>query len=237
MRISVLVVLVLLAVAAPGPARAIVGGHPADEPWVVALFDPGRNLFCGGALIAPDKVVTAAHCTVERTALATLDRQRITVVAGRPDLDQPVGHEVEVASSWRHPDFRSVAEGDDVAILTLAHPLPYRTIAVGAAYTGPATVHGWGRTGELAPASRVLRAVDVPVLDDGTCRKADSVHNPAKMLCAGYPEGGKDACEGDSGGPIVQDGALIGVVSYGRGCARPGEPGVYTRLAAYLDLF
>ncbi|XVV02170.1 serine protease [Actinosynnema sp. CA-248983] len=237
MRIAALVFAVL--VLAATPAAAVVGGREsADQPWVVALYDRYGQFFCGGALIAPDKVLTAAHCTVERSALGTRERLvgDLRVVAGRRDLDSSDGREVRVAAVWRHPDFRTAAEGDDIATLTLVQRLPYRPIPLGEAGPGDvATVFGWGRTAELAPPSATLREVDLPVLSDHACARVLEGFRSDAMMCAGYPEGGKDACEGDSGGPMTVRGALVGVVSYGKGCARVGLPGAYTRVSRYLD--
>ena len=235
MRISAPVFAVLVLVLSALPADAIVGGREAPAtPWAVALFDKG-TFFCGGALIAPDKVVTAAHCTVSRNALGTRERlpADLTAVAGRADLDTAEGRAVPVASFWRHPAYTGVSTGDDVATITLATPLPYRPIRIADASSGQATVYGWGRTGELAAPSRRLREVDVPIRSDADCAAEVPDYRPGGMLCAGYPEGGRDACEGDSGGPLTVAGELVGVVSYGRGCARPNQPGVYTRLSRY----
>ncbi|MGM1065715.1 serine protease [Saccharothrix sp. Mg75] len=237
MRISAPVFAVLVLVLSAVPADAVVGGREAPPvPWAVALVDRAGGFFCGGALIGPDEVVTAAHCTVERTALTRRDRrpEEVTALVGRADLDGDAGHAVEVRAVWRHPDFTDVASGHDVAVLTLAEPVPVHPVRV--ADTGPAraTVYGWGRTGELKAPSRRLRQVDVPIRTDAECAAAVPAYQPDGMLCAGYPEGGKDACEGDSGGPLTAAGALVGVVSYGRGCARPDQPGVYTRLSRYL---
>lgn len=225
------------------PAGAIVGGSPAPEtPWVVALTDQSGNLFCGGALVAPDRVVTAAHCLTERLALTARERAAggVRVVVGRADRRTEAGRVVAVTRLWRHPDFRDVTGGDDVAVLTLAESVTSPTIplvdAGDTASYAPgveAAVFGWGRTAEGAEPSQTLRKVRVPVQDDRTCTKAVPTYRPSAMVCAGYPQGGQDACEGDSGGPLVVRGLLVGVVSYGRGCARPGEPGIYTRLAAY----
>ncbi|XVS63157.1 S1 family peptidase [Actinosynnema sp. CA-299493] len=237
MRISAPVFAVLVLILSALPADAIVGGRDAPAtPWAVALFD-GGVFFCGGALIAPDKVVTAAHCTVARTALGVRDRlpADLTAVAGRADLDTAEGRAVRVASLWRHPAFTGVSDGDDVATLTLATPLPYRPIRIADAASGQAKVYGWGRTAELSAPSRRLREVDVPIRADAECAAEVPDYRPGGMLCAGYPEGGKDACEGDSGGPLTVAGELVGLVSYGRGCARPGQPGVYTRLSRYRD--
>ncbi|MEV1114811.1 serine protease [Actinosynnema sp. NPDC049800] len=235
MRISAPVFAVLVLILSALPADAIVGGREAPAtPWAVALFD-GGTFFCGGALIAPDKVVTAAHCTVARTALGVRDRvpADLTVVAGRADLDTTEGRAAGVTALWRHPAFTEVSAGDDVATLTLATPLPYRPVRIADAAPGRATVYGWGRTAELSAPSRRLREVDVPIRADAECAAEVPDYRPGGMLCAGYPEGGKDACEGDSGGPLTVAGELVGLVSYGRGCARPGQPGVYTRLSRY----
>lgn len=225
------------------PAGAIVGGSPAPEtPWVVALTDAGGNLFCGGALVAPNRVVTAAHCMTERLAVTAHERaaDAVRVVVGRRDRATDSGQVVQVSRVWRHPDFRDVTTGDDVAVLTLAESVTTRPVAlVDAGDTASyapgveATVLGWGRTAEGSGPSTTLRQVHVPVQDDATCTKAVPTYRNSAMVCAGHPQGGQDACEGDSGGPMVVRGRLVGVVSYGRGCARPGEPGVYTRLTSY----
>ncbi|CCH34264.1 serine protease [Actinosynnema sp. NPDC047251] len=236
MRLSALVLVTLLLSAAP--AQAVVGGREApDTPWAVALYDARGNFFCGGVLVEAQKVLTAAHCTIEHATLQDRDRRPadLRVVVGRRDLDTKAGRQVAVREIRRHPEFRSVVDGDDVASLTLAEPVPFQPLRVGEARAGDlATVLGWGRTTEGAPPSRTLRQVDLPVLADAECRKAVNGYRPDAMLCAGYPQGGRDACEGDSGGPLVVDGLLVGVVSYGHGCARAGEPGVYTRVSRYL---
>ncbi|GLZ31231.1 serine protease [Lentzea sp. NBRC 105346] len=219
-------------------AEAIVGGSPSrisDTPWVVAITTPDGQLICGGSLVAPDKVLTAAHCATDRGVLGSSQRSAsaLQVVAGRTALTSTSdGVAVPVRSVWRHPAYRSVATGDDVAVLTLERSLPYRTISLGD--TGSVgTVLGWGRTGELEAPSPVLRQVELPILSDDECRR-DPDYRPGAMLCAG--RGGRDACTGDSGGPMVVRGRLAGVVSYGRGCARAGEPGVYTRLSYYRSV-
>ncbi|PRD36682.1 UNVERIFIED_CONTAM: Trypsin-1 [Trichonephila clavipes] len=88
--------------------------------------------------------------------------------------------------------------------------------------------------------SETLRAVDVPILSDEKCKEVYKENYEPTMLCAGYDEGGQDSCQGDSGGPFVQrssDGVstLIGIVSWGYGCAQPNYPGVYTETAHYID--
>jgi secreted trypsin-like serine protease len=234
-RLAVIVAVIAL-VSGASTADAIVGGTPArvaDTPWVVAITTTDGQLICGGALVAPDKVVTAAHCATIKGVVGRNQRpaEQLRVVAGRTDLRAAgEGIEAAVANVWRHPEYKDVTKGDDVAVLTLARSLPYRTIALGEVGED-GVVLGWGRTAESSPPAMTLRKVTVPILPDAECVAKEPDYRPGAMLCAG--RGGRDACAGDSGGPLVVRGRLAGVVSFGRGCARADEPGVYTRLAHY----
>ena len=137
-----------------------------------------------------------------------------------------------------HPDYRDVRIGADVAVLTLARPVPYRTVDITDdedAYA-PGTVGsilGWGRTSERGDTSRFLLKAEVPLVADTTCRRAYRDFRAEAMTCAGVEKGGVDTCQGDSGGPLIIHGELAGITSWGVGCAAPGRPGVYTRVAAY----
>jgi trypsin len=244
MRKIAVAVVVALALAVPaGGARAdqrIVGGgraSTADYPYVVYLTSPTGFQFCGGTLVSPRKVVTAAHCMVRRTAAD------IRVVAGRDDKESAAGAVAAVSKVWVHPDFTDVQRGSDVAVLTLSSLLAYRPARV----AGPAdarlyragtqsTILGWGRTAEGGQISRYLLAASVPVVADTDCAAAYRGFSANSMVCAGYPRGGVDSCQGDSGGPMMVGGVLVGIASWGEGCARPGEPGVYTRVSSYADL-
>lgn len=217
---------------------SIVGGEPADiteSPWVVSLNDRDGQEFCGGTLVRPDKVVTAAHCVQggsTKNMRATVARQR---------ADDGGGAEAGVAVVWTDPEYGDPLHGHDLAVVTLDRPLPVAPLAVagdsdGARYRpgARATVYGWGSTSEGGPAAPGLRKATVPVRADHDCADAyGRSFRPGAMICAGRPRGGVDACQGDSGGPLVAGGKLLGVVSFGEGCGRPGKPGVYTRISTY----
>ncbi|PRW62575.1 serine protease [Actinopolyspora mortivallis] len=254
LRVLVVALVTLLgtstaAASAPGaraPVRArIVGGEQVvrgQVPWVVALTDVAGRQFCGGALVAVDRVVTAAHCTMDPASGRARPPRDLRAVVGRKDLRSPQGRTVRVAHVRRPADYEHFTRGSDVAVVTLAEPVDLPTVdMVRQGETAPyrpgvtGTVYGWGRTGESAPAAAVLRSVRLPVMADSACERAYTTFDETEMFCAGYPEGGRDACTGDSGGPFVVRGRLVGVVSYGSGCARAGFPGVYTRLAHYAD--
>ncbi|APU14308.1 MULTISPECIES: S1 family peptidase [Actinoalloteichus] len=231
-----------VATAADDPATdpietRVIGGERAsidDYPYTVYLATSTGFQFCGGALVAPDKVATAAHC-VDGDSPSSVD-----VVAGREDKQGTAGEVVGVTDIWVHPDYVTATSGEDVAVLTLETSLPYETIDLASsaddalyAQGNSATVLGWGTT-ETGSSSRYLLEAVVPLTSDATCSDAyGSSYGSDSMICAGYPEGGIDACQGDSGGPLVVDGVLVGLTSWGRGCAQAGFPGVYTRVGAY----
>ncbi|GGP86470.1 S1 family peptidase [Streptomyces melanogenes] len=238
-------------------APAVVGGQSvgiADSPWVVALssraqFGPGRSgQFCGGVLVGPDKVLTAAHCLARGGLDVPYEEaDDLMVIAERGDMESPAGTEVPLAGMWVNPGYDTGTHAGDVAVLTLAHPLPAHSAILMAqagdrAYTPGTTaeVYGWGDTTGYGDYSPTLRAARVQVLPDATCQEAyagspDGTFTADSMLCAGDPGGGHDACQGDSGGPLVARGRLIGLVSWGTGCGQAHQPGVYTRISGVLS--
>lgn len=219
---------------------AIVGGQDAaieDFPFTVALrFAASGEQFCGGTLVASDKVVTAAHC------VAPEEPADLSVVSGRTTLSSDEGTESTVSDIWVHPDNGTDGANYDVAVLTLTEPVEQQ-VADLAERDDPAyepdteaTVLGWGRTSEGGRTADHLQQAQVPITSDKYCSGAygDS-YRKSGMVCAGFEEGGKDACQGDSGGPLVVGTRLIGVVSWGEGCARPGKPGVYAKVGAFAE--
>ncbi|WP_309114457.1 serine protease [Saccharothrix sp.] len=243
MRTLVAVLLALVTLAPSAAATEdpkIVGGTIVEDvddyPFVVALLTAEGRQFCGGALIKPNLVMTAAHCLVDAKP------EGLRVVAGRLDLTTDAGVVSKVTEIKLHPDYETAEKGDDIAWITTEQRFPGRYQPVELPEAADVlyrpgtlgTVLGWGRTAEGGQASDELREVDVPIQSNKDCEESYDEYSRLTMFCAGFPEGGKDSCQGDSGGPFVVNGKLAGLVSWGEGCARPGKPGMYTRVKSYV---
>ncbi|WP_030939519.1 S1 family peptidase [Streptomyces sp. NRRL S-646] len=246
----------LLSTAPVAADSVVIGSFPIDvseSPWTVALSSRDRfggtraGQFCGGVAISRTTVLTAAHCMGEDVLGAPPERVHdLKVIANRTDLLSDRGREIPVRDIQVSPTFDSDSNAEDFAVLTLAKPLPRRSVIEMAAAGDPAykpgtsaTVSGWGDLTGGGDYAHSLRATRVHVLPDARCEEAypgsaDGTYQAKSMLCAGEAGGGHDACQGDSGGPLVAQGKLIGLVSWGSGCGRAGSPGVYTRVSEAL---
>ncbi|XP_035662350.1 uncharacterized protein LOC118406418 isoform X2 [Branchiostoma floridae] len=246
---------------ATGSDGFIVGGtevEPGAFPWQAMLWDirPTRNrFFCSGSLINKRWVITAAHCIRE----LGLTEQDFIVRLGKHTSVRGVLEANErsyiVERIIVHPDFNGDTYESDVALLQLALPevtfteyilpiclpeIPEARRLIRPGNIG--TVTGWGAQAVGEGTSEKLMKVSLPVVSLRRCRDSHPQYAQEisqNMFCAGRREGGKDACEGDSGGPFAafDNGRwhLLGVVSWGDGCALRGKYGVYTRLHRFRD--
>ena len=214
---------VLMSVAAT-PSTAVVGGSdaaPGEFPSVAEIY-LGAVFGCTGTLI---DVYICSNKSLE-------------------------GENIPVSKAVVSPEYFGLLNSrNDLTILTLSRPSSHAPTPVAAAGERSIwepgdleTIAGWGNTsadGEEYPDT--LQKAQVPITTDAYCESRYSEDegwdfDPETMVCAGYPEGGIDTCQGDSGGPLfgrAADGSrrVVGVTSWGNGCAQEGYPGVYARVA------
>lgn len=240
----------------------IIGGSeakPGAWPWQVAIVshnnpDAYAGQYCGGSLLDPNWVLTAAHCVTIGT---TVDPAAgVDIIVGRHALTETGGQRLGVSQIIVHPAWDPEAYDYDIALLRLAETVELTGSLGQAGAVQPvtlatpdepalvaterlATVTGWGtRKFAVNDYPVALYQTSVPLVSAADCAAAYPAENiTARMLCAGFVEGGKDSCQGDSGGPlVVKDNGVwkqVGIVSWGDGCGDPGVPGVYTRLPSF----
>ncbi len=214
----------------------IVGGEEAgrDEfPFIVSL-QSSEGHFCGGSLIKKDWVLTAAHCLGGGTPSQ--------VVIGLYDRSDTRNTETfRPAQVIVHPRNNSATMDFDFALIRLDHESKYAPVALGRAElegTIDLVTAGWGAIEQGSDLSERLLKVTVPFVNNIGCSKAYPGQITDTMICAGLDQGGKDSCQGDSGGPLLMGAGaqrtLVGVVSWGEGCAQPNKFGVYGKVSAVL---
>lgn len=234
---------------APDRQPRIVGGNDTTfdkYPWQVVITANG-NQHCGGSLIHPMIVLTAAHCLVDKDKVFYVDAPHNAVFkayTGRTQTGSG-GEELQLSYLYYPNSYNPSTHDNDWGYISLASPSSRTQIKVAGADERAiwkagrsAVVTGYGRVVEGGSGSPMLKELTVPILDDSLCSGPGSYgvdFHAVAMVCAGYMEGGQDSCQGDSGGPLQApiDGGgyrLVGIVSWGIGCARPNLPGVYTRI-------
>ena len=237
---AVLASLALLLTIPIRPAIAVFGGSDAEaetNPAMAAvLVGAGPDALCGGSLVSPNKVVTAAHCV---TSDSGTPRSDVSVALGKLDLSQLGGEDVtNVVAVQVHPDYVPETFASDVAVLTLATPsslAPVRlvTTAEGDIWDAGSvgTVTGWGETGSGTPPSR-LQVGEVSSPGDAACQ---GMWDPQQFVCAG--DANAETCAGDSGGPLLATDrsgaqALVGVLVVGDATCGDGIPDAFARIGS-----
>ncbi|KAL6488698.1 hypothetical protein MHYP_G00024390 [Metynnis hypsauchen] len=237
MKLFILLALVGAAVAVPRGDGRIIGGYectPHSQPWMVSL-NYGYH-FCGGVLINEQWVLSVAQCWYNPYSMQLiLGDHDVRVFEGTEQL-------MKTDNIIWHPNYNYQTLDYDIMLIKLFHPVKVTdavrpiSLPTGCPYGGmPCTVPGWGTIStETSFLPFRLQCVDVPVVSDQECEKSYPGMLTRRMVCAGHPEGGKDACGGDAGSPLVCFGEVHGLVSWGQGCGLPGYPGVYVKVCEYL---
>lgn len=227
-------------------ATKIVGGHATEAneyPWQVALVNKGsRFVYCGGALLNNRWVLTAAHCTQEKVEQVLLGNHVI-------NSEEEEEIRMKVSKMVVHPNFDRKSLNNDFALLKLQKDLDLddlspeiRPVCLPTASDNQyknvsAVVVGWGTTSSGGSQPNELQEVSVNTMSNSKCNVKYDGEILKTMICAAGPN--KDSCQGDSGGPLVYNTGgyfeLIGVVSWGYGCADAKYPGVYSRVTSVLD--
>lgn len=245
--VGLLTTLSLSAFAAPRITPMIVGGTPAvkgEFPFQVSIQSSSGSHFCGGSLIKPNWVLTAGHCVQGSSAMK--------IVVGLHNQSDLSGTETFTAKKIiAHPDYNDSTLDFDYALIQLSGDSKFRPIDLNkveiAIPDGPEQfmvwTSGWGTTSEGSyTLPKILQKVEIPLVSTAVCNSKEAYDGDIteRMICAGLKQGGKDSCQGDSGGPLFTqqasgDFTLVGVVSWGIGCARPNKYGVYSKVNVMVD--
>jgi secreted trypsin-like serine protease len=239
----------------------VIGGENADPgewPWMTAMVSANRDAFngqfCGASLISPNWVLTAAHCLVDDgqvIAPSALDLI-VNIHTLSNENSEPNAERIDALEIYVHEAYNDNTFANDIALVRLTNSASAALLSradealmATISASDPVTVTGWGVTDEDANNdgnendplfADVLQEVELNVVSQTDCENFYGAL-PEGTICAGFADGGKDSCQGDSGGPLMafsnSEWHSVGIVSFGSGCADPGVPGVYTRVASY----
>ncbi|XP_058526390.1 coagulation factor XI [Ochotona princeps] len=229
----------------------IVGGNASvhgEWPWQVTLHitSPSQKHLCGGSIIGNQWILTAAHCFYGVQSPKILRAYGGILNQSEIKADTPFFKVQEIII---HEQYKTAESGYDIALLKLETTISYtdsqRPICLPSKgdryvmYTD-CWVTGWGYRKLNDKIQNTLQKAKIPLVANEECQKGYKKHKiTSGMICAGYKEGGKDACKGDSGGPLSckhnEVWHLVGITSWGEGCAQRERPGVYTNVLKYVD--
>ncbi|XP_016967468.1 trypsin delta-like [Drosophila biarmipes] len=217
-------------VSAESITERIFGGNSvriSDIPWQASLHRNGKHT-CDAVIYSDNIVISAAHC------IPTNNNTKITVRVGST-LSDSGGQEVIVSRSKIHERFGH-SLSNDIAVIRLQSSLQMgvnvRSIPLANSSPRPestASVSGWGPVGCHQEEANSLLETNVVIVDLDSCQRSYGQGVPKDVICAAASE--KGFCSGGSGGPLVLDGQLVGIVSFGKGCAHPEYPGIYIDVA------
>lgn len=233
-----------------GGEEAEPGAWPAMAAIVNANIEDGFDgYYCGGTVISPEWVLTAAHCFYDATN-RLMQADEIDVILGQHLLSSNEGQRIDAIEIILHPDHRLETYENDIGLIRLREAWDGEVMLLAQTSIAhrveaddlPVTVIGWGDRDSSMSSDfpDALHQVTIPIVNNSICLEAMSPNLvTTSMMCAGLVEGGKDACKGDSGGPLMVSSdrywIQVGIVSWGKNCAQPNLYGVYTRVSDYFS--
>ncbi|KAM9390361.1 coagulation factor X-like [Phaethornis superciliosus] len=218
---------------------------PITAPWqAVLIAEDDDEWFCGGTILNEYFVLSGASCVNRSKGL------RVLVGMVDKEKEEPSRSVHRVEKIIAHAEFDTVTFDSDIALLKLEEPITFSEDVVPACLPEEhfandvlmnqtfGILSGFGRDFFRSRPVKRMKVLQIPYVDRDTCKL--TLHAPVteNMFCAGYDKDGKDACQGDGGGPHVTqyNGTyfVTGVISWGEGCGRPGKYGVYTKVSKFL---
>lgn len=221
--------------------KRIVGGYPCsieNVPYQVVILNASGGPVCGGVIVGHSHILTAGHCVCKNQPRALHYKIKTS-----SDFTDRGGKIHRISRIFCPRKFDAKSSRHDLALIRLRKHMLYQNFRDKIPMVDTdfvprrghvATITGWGRT-EYGKASKMLRFIRLPIVQQGICAKIYGRKLPIGAFCAGFlGQGGMDSCQGDSGGPLVINGSLAGIVSSGsRVCGEPFRPGIYTSVAFY----